>query len=241
MRKIKFRGREIETGAWRMGYLFILGEGSEYQQTYILGHLYHQDSVYDVWKCAVEVDPETVGQFTGLYDKNGKMIFEGDIIGGDEIMSNAVYNNGSYSHTHYWVNKDIRHQVDFTPSSLQLISAYAKKFEIIGNIHDNPELRREKIMIKVPIEMPDGCLGCPFFIDKEYLYMGDYIYERIGRCQFAPEEIEDPWRNIHKVYCRREEWCPLEEVEEQTDSLVQVIARRYGAELIPYFQEEEIE
>lgn len=69
-------------------------------------------------------------------------------------------------------------------------------------------------MIKVPIEMPVDCLECPFFFDKQYFYRPDNTYVRAGRCRFAPEEIEDPWRNVHEVYGHKEEWCPLEEVEE---------------------------
>lgn len=71
-------------------------------------------------------------------------------------------------------------------------------------------------MIKVPIEMPEDCFHCPFFFDEHYMYTDkvNLGYIKIARCRFAPEEVEDPWRNIHKVYGHKEEWCPLEEVED---------------------------
>ena len=76
-----------------------------------------------------EVIPETVGQYTGLPDKNGRKIFEGDII-------EAVYFHlGNEIHNKFVVN-DIRTLSSFPWSSY-------KDFVIIGNIHDNPELLKE--------------------------------------------------------------------------------------------------
>jgi uncharacterized phage protein (TIGR01671 family) len=79
MRDILFRGK-TKAGEWVEGYLFIQAKGTEYEQSFILGDLDHRDSIYDVWKCAEEVIPETVGQFTGKLDKNGRKIFEGDLV-----------------------------------------------------------------------------------------------------------------------------------------------------------------
>ena len=77
--------------------------------------------------------PESVGQYTGLTDKNGKKIFEGDIVktshGGSTYYAKIEWDDGSF-----WVtNHDIQ-----MPS---YISEVSKTYlEVIGNIHDNPEL-----------------------------------------------------------------------------------------------------
>ena len=65
----------------------------------------------------------------------------------------------------------------------------------------------------VPAEIPETCLGCPFHTPCEFISVGDGLYKRVSRCILAPEEIEDPWKNVHKMLHGREDWCPLKEVE----------------------------
>ena len=122
MREILFRGKQADNEKWVIGYL-----SSKHTIT-IQTHCGHMDEIVI---CA-----DTVGQFTGLTDKNGKRIFEGDIAkvlqGKDKDIAYVGFENGAfmlyprtgniYERTlwEYWYNDwDV---------------------EVIGNITDNPEL-----------------------------------------------------------------------------------------------------
>ena len=133
-----FRGKRVDTGQWREGYLlgvqkkvdgkdlfFIVDEMGEYHR----------------------VDPETVGEFTGMTDKDGTGIFEGDIVKYQESICSARYGvitfgkyatvPGTDSHNIgsfiSWLNDPfIRQDLGFWLEQREIV--------IIGNIHDNPEL-----------------------------------------------------------------------------------------------------
>lgn len=88
-----------------------------------------------------DVIPETVGQFTGLTDKNGKKIFEGDVVryserllAGEEYEHKdpVLYLEGGFTVGVYFLNHWLR---DIADGNVQL-----EGIEVIGNIHDNPEL-----------------------------------------------------------------------------------------------------
>lgn len=127
MRTIKFRGKSILTDEWFYGDLV---HSADKKRTAILVN--DKDS-YD--EC--EVDPETVGQFTGLMDKNGNEIYEGDIVKWSRGMLYAVkFWDGMFYASIEECNEGI-----FGGFPLyRLIEYEYGGCEIVGNIHDNTEL-----------------------------------------------------------------------------------------------------
>ena len=146
MREIMFRGKDPETGTWYEGFYMALSD-----TTYCFKEDYdaHPDNTkhYIVFDRMTDwgipnqhlrayVDPSTVGQYTGLKDKNGKRIFEGDICRNTrtgEIVS--VKWHGTMA-GYVW-NK--RRADGFLFDFGELFRA-CDKYEVIGNIHDNPEM-----------------------------------------------------------------------------------------------------
>ena len=128
MREIRFRGKIVRTGEWVCGE--IVHQTDHYGETvdkyFIIDGTETKD--YDIGY-EYEVIPETVGQFTGLTDKNGKRIFEGDI-----VKVGVYYYCGCYPHTETRVLE------------VKIPDFYCWQkdgMEVIGNIHDNPELLEE--------------------------------------------------------------------------------------------------
>ena len=70
----------------------------------------------------------------------------------------------------------------------------------------------------VPEEIPECCAECPFRSQSEEIPVGRGVYKKICRCLLAPEEIEDPWRDLEWTCDHKEEWCPLKTVEEYLQS-----------------------
>ena len=124
MREILFRGKRADTGEWNWGNLV---RRAKELLIVTLGFI-----------CG-EVIPETVGQYTGLTDKNGKRIFEGDIliyVVDGEYDVNEKYlvvfddDEAAFKVRFYYKGKFACYD-DIAP---------CEKLEIIGNIHDSPEL-----------------------------------------------------------------------------------------------------
>ena len=134
MEKNLFRGKSIYDGRWHEGNLLVFPSG----RTKIL-KWNQADLDFD----QIEVDPETVGQYTGEVDKNGKKIFEWDIVdASNEWWDAAGY--GGHSSSIILVEW-CRQECGFAPFSTYdsdcgvFINAY--NCEVIGNIYDNPEIK----------------------------------------------------------------------------------------------------
>lgn len=147
-REILFRGKRTDNGEWIEGY---------YIRDVILTYIYNKHSKTRM----NSVVPETVGQYTGLTDKNGKKIFEGDIFKFNDEVWESFYTScgteydswkvenygvvgfdkdtGCYDFTEYKFNENSveadlheNHDIEF--------AEFVSSLEVIGNIHDNPEL-----------------------------------------------------------------------------------------------------
>lgn len=127
MRNILFRGICTETGDWVKGHYvrFFDDKGNRYHRIY---PGYAESDCGDLYPDWYEVDPKTVGQYTGLTDKNGTKIFEGDIL--------------EFRRGRYHVVKFEDGGFIFTDTAIPV--HHANHFEVIGNIHDNPELLEEE-------------------------------------------------------------------------------------------------
>lgn len=121
MRTIKFRGKRVNRREW----VYSTESFVQTDEGICMG-LYNEEK---------DVIPDTVGQFTGLYDKDGKEIYEGDIL-------QLKYSDGSYhSSSVYYAQQKGYWAVDVSINE-RIILGYIDRTRlvVIGNIHDNPEL-----------------------------------------------------------------------------------------------------
>lgn len=130
MREILFRGkRKDNDNPWIYGHLHKMdGYGTGYTE---YGIQVQATSTSRPW--SVLVIPETVGQYTGLTDKRGKKVFEGDIVllyHCDGFIEKGVIG---------WSNIEVRYKFA-SPDGMAYAIDVTDVFDVIGNIHDNPEL-----------------------------------------------------------------------------------------------------
>ena len=130
-KEIEFRGKRLDSGEWLYGDLMHDNHGGCY--------IYPLDSLGLFAENKVAHD--TVGQFTGLADKNGVKIFEGDIVlwDRDQKMYVVVFRNGMFYASVEECNPHI-----YGGFPLWCLCAEEQYCTIVGNVHDNPELLSTK-------------------------------------------------------------------------------------------------
>ncbi|EMD1122158.1 hypothetical protein AB3I87_002356 [Listeria innocua] len=141
MREIEFRGKAIHpnsleqiVGSWAYGGIF---------ENKIISRNLDMDSHYHGFISEIEIDLKTIGQYTGLKDKNGKKIFEGDIVAFSEddfhVFNSQVEYFSEVGYPAFDIKVPSTYYFDSNVfSEVSMSGLY--EIEVIGNIHENPEL-----------------------------------------------------------------------------------------------------
>ncbi len=128
-REIIFRGKRLDNGKWEYGDLVHDDIGGMYVFPNDAENLYIE----------YRVDPDTVGQYTGLTDKNGKRIFEGDILKVYYYGKSKIFGVVKFDKSRFFIDDDfMRGDIKAKAPMTEMFSRY--EFEVVGNVHDNPEL-----------------------------------------------------------------------------------------------------
>lgn len=134
MREILFKAKRVDNGEWVEGYYWKRHDFLENEEHLI----FHVDS-HTVWEYA-EIIPETLCQFTGPCDKNGKRIWENDVVwlvcDGKEHIYQIVWDNSELDF------KATKGEENYGTNYEYLLCC--DEIEVIGNIFDNPELLQEE-------------------------------------------------------------------------------------------------
>lgn len=141
MRTIKFKAKRIDNGEWLEGYY----RGSSYEDKAFIYRIKRPP-------LAFEVDPNTVCQFTGLFDKNGKEIYEGDVLRSDDFPFSFINEQKTCRDLRFgsivWdevrskyfmlcrTNKKLNVDKYFEGVHLDINQLLCSNFEVVGSVHD---------------------------------------------------------------------------------------------------------
>lgn len=142
MREILFRGKRKDNGEWVEGFLCKKYFAELPHDRYaIMFKTEYDPKRWNPDYMTAEIIPETVGQFTGMTDKNGEKMFEGDIVKGlflhgSSILSVVTFKDGAFG-------------LEWNRGTVKTFSAFTSicnvTYEKIGSIHDNPDLLKEGV------------------------------------------------------------------------------------------------
>ena len=147
MREILFKAKRKDNGKWVEGYYYKMSETTycfkeDYERKPVSEHHYILQERMTDWGLPnqivqIEIDSETLCQFTGLCDKNGKKVWENDILMAH--LDESYPEDATYETVEWNVAGWVTHETDSTDR--QYLDEFdLEHFEAIGNIFDNPEL-----------------------------------------------------------------------------------------------------
>ena len=132
MREILFRAKRRDNGEWVEGAYCPKSCDNPFGPMVDRPSIINLVPPFDgLW---FDVDPETVGQYTGCFDRNGEKIFEGDIVAGGDYNIEDGYGEVRWDDA-AWEITNLYLSGSFHDNY------HSREFEVIGNIYDNPELR----------------------------------------------------------------------------------------------------
>ena len=134
MREIKFRGQRQSDNKWIYGDLL---------QPIEICDIYEISDCESIDGSRYDVVEDTIGQYTGLKDKNGKEIYEGDILQDKDCIYKVIFEYGSFDGKIIEVLRNVGTQKGMT-YQLSFIISDNDNIKVIGNIYENPELLEDK-------------------------------------------------------------------------------------------------
>lgn len=149
MREILFRGKRTINNEWAFGHYVVLDPVDKPDSIREPSHLIIPvESKYNSWNSYLythyPIVPETLGQFTGMFDIDGEKIFEGDILEREKGLFSTNerivirFDDSSFAYADIGWNVDI-----YTPICDYEYGISVDNYKVIGNIHDNPELLKK--------------------------------------------------------------------------------------------------